>query len=223
MVDYTYLNEKYDPKNRPVCATTLASWRVRGQRHDREHDPSGRRSSQGDPLGLGGDCRRQNQSIVSDFELAHPVLFAQTLLVWRMSGDDGLTAIQRIRSRSRTTPKARFGEEVRCKVAKTVRLGKAEARWREGIWLGTIEYSDEHLVGRKREVIQVSSIAGDSDNFDAKAIKEMCGYPLQPHRGGEAEGGGGNDAEEKPAPEAEQDEDPPNERSKYETLYAHRK
>lgn len=97
---------------------------------------------------------------------------AQTILMWRISGDDGVTAIQRIRGRSSTTPKARFGEKMLFKVARTVRLGKAEARWREGIWLGTVESSDEHLVGTMVGVIKRRCSAGVADNFDAKAIEE---------------------------------------------------
>jgi hypothetical protein len=69
---------------------------------------------------------------------------AQTLLYWRVVGDDGLTAIQRIRGRSTTSPRPRFGEKVLYKVPKTVKLGKSEARWQHAIWIGSIETSDEH-------------------------------------------------------------------------------
>lgn len=98
---------------------------------------------------------------------------AQTLLMWRISGDDGLTA-QRTRGRSRTTPKSRFGEKVLYEVPRTIRVGKAEARW-NGIWLGRIEYSDEHLVGTEDGVKSCRSTAGVSHNFGAKAIEEMHG------------------------------------------------
>ena len=64
---------------------------------------------------------------------------AQSILYWRISGDDGLTAIQRIRGRSTTSPKPRFGEKILYKLSKIIKLGKSEARWRYGIWLGPVE------------------------------------------------------------------------------------
>jgi len=64
---------------------------------------------------------------------------AQSILYWRISGDDGLTAIQRIRGRSTTSPKPRFGEKILYKLSKTIKLGKSEARWRYGVWLGSVE------------------------------------------------------------------------------------
>ena len=79
---------------------------------------------------------------------------AQTILYWRIGGYDGLTAIQRIRGRSSTSPKPRFGEKVLYKIAKTKKLGKSEARWEYGVWLGSIELSDEHLIGTSLGVIK---------------------------------------------------------------------
>ena len=55
---------------------------------------------------------------------------AQSILYWRVSGHDGLTAIERIRGRSSVSAKPRFGESVLYKVSKTARLGKAEPRCR---------------------------------------------------------------------------------------------
>ena len=43
---------------------------------------------------------------------------AQTLLYWRVTNDDGLTAIQRIRGRSTMSAKPRFGEKVLYKITK---------------------------------------------------------------------------------------------------------
>lgn len=71
-------------------------------------------------------------------------------------------------------------EEVTYKVPKMVRLGKAEARWWEGPWLGTLENSDERLDGTRAGVIKYRCSAGMADNFDAKAVEELRGYPWQP-------------------------------------------
>jgi hypothetical protein len=113
---------------------------------------------------------------------------AQTLLYWRISGEDGLTAIQRIRGRSTTAPRPRFGEKVMYKIPKTVKINKSEARWKYGIWLGSIESSDEHLIGTKLGVIKARAVTAlpDDKRFDVKDIDEMQGLPWKPstrHRG----------------------------------------
>lgn len=105
---------------------------------------------------------------------------APAFLMWRLCGDDGYTANQRTRGRARTSPKARFGEKVLYKVAKTVRLGKAEVRRREGIWLGTLEILDEQLAGTYAGATKCRCISGMADIFDAKVVEEMRGYPRQP-------------------------------------------
>ena len=64
---------------------------------------------------------------------------AQTFLFWRTSGDDGLTAIQRIRRRSTTAPRPRCGEGTMHKIPKVVKLSKSEVRWRCGVWVGSIK------------------------------------------------------------------------------------
>lgn len=112
-------------------------------------------------------------------------LAARTILIWKICGDDGSTATHGVRGRSRTSPKARFGENVLYRVAETVRPGKSEARWGEGIRLGTLESSDAHLVGTRSGVIKCRCTSGTADNFDAHVIEEICGNPLhrrQSHR-----------------------------------------
>ena len=113
---------------------------------------------------------------------------AQSILYWRVSGHDGLTAIERIRGRSSMSAKPRFGENVLYKVSKTVKLGKAEPRWRPGVWLGSIENSDEHLLGTDLGVIKARAITSMNEErrFDGKAIESMKGIPWKPstrHRG----------------------------------------
>lgn len=129
--------------------------------------------------------------------------------MWRTNGD-----AQRCRGRSRTSPKAKFGEKVLHKVAKTVYLSKSEARWREGLWLGMVETSDEHLIGTKLGAIKCHCIAGVSDNLDAKIIEEMRGQPWQPstrhtetktrtHIDEDDGAGDADDVEKQPAPQAD--------------------
>ena len=58
----------------------------------------------------------------------------------------GFTATVRIRGKSIMSPKPRFGEKVLYKIAKTKKIGKTEARWQYGVWFGSMESSDEHLI-----------------------------------------------------------------------------
>ena len=45
------------------------------------------------------------------------------------------------------SPKSRVDEKVLYTLAKAKKIGKAEARWQYGVWLGSVEPSDEHLIG----------------------------------------------------------------------------
>ena len=113
---------------------------------------------------------------------------AQSILYWRVSGHDGLTAIERIGCRSSVSAEPRFGESVLYKVSKTARLGKAEPRWRPGVWLGSIETSDEHLVGTGLGLIKARAVASmnEEQRFNGKAIESMRGTPWEPstrHKG----------------------------------------
>ena len=73
-------------------------------------------------------------------------------------------------------------------MSKTARLGKAEPRWRPGVWLESIETSDEHLVGTDLGVIKARAVASmnEEQRFNGKAIESMRGTPWKPstrHKG----------------------------------------
>lgn len=107
---------------------------------------------------------------------------AQTFLFWRISPSTGMTSIQRIRGRSHVSPKAKFGEVVLYRIPKTIRLGKSEPRWRRGVWMGTVEWSDEHIIGTKLGVIRsrVISQLPDGQRYDAMHSDEVQGTPWKP-------------------------------------------
>lgn len=67
-------------------------------------------------------------------------------------------------------------------IPKTVRISKAEPRLIRGVWLGTIESSDEHLVGTARGVIKCRSITAlpDTQRFSSEALDSMRGVPWRP-------------------------------------------
>ena len=65
-------------------------------------------------------------------------------------GHDGRTPYERLKGKKMRTPIAEFGETVLYKVPDRGgdhQLGKVEARWGSGIWLGLRARSMEHLIG----------------------------------------------------------------------------
>ncbi len=65
------------------------------------------------------------------------------------------------------------------KIPKVVKLGKSEARWRDGAWIGSMENSDEHLIGTPLGVIKVRAVMAlpEEQRFNASAIDELQGVP----------------------------------------------
>lgn len=119
---------------------------------------------------------------------AHPLwpwlveFAAQTLLFWRINSADGLASIQRIVGRSGMTAKPKFAEQTLYRVAKTARQDKANARWQKGIWLGSIQSSDENLFGTPRGVIKCRSVAPlpEDQRADVGAIDAVRGSAWKP-------------------------------------------
>ena len=71
---------------------------------------------------------------------------------------------------------------------KVVKLSKSEARWKYGVWNGSVEASDEHLTGIPLGVVKTMAVSAPPDGqmFQATAIGEMQGTPWRPstkHRG----------------------------------------
>lgn len=82
---------------------------------------------------------------------------SQTISLWIINSSDGLTAIQRKRGTSRMSPKTKFGDQILYKLPKHLKLWRSEPRWKRRIWLGSIEASDEHIVGTALGVINDST------------------------------------------------------------------
>ena len=65
-------------------------------------------------------------------------------------------------------------------------VSESEARWRCGVWIGSIEASDVHLIGTP--LVKASGVTAQPERqrFEAKAVGEMQGTPWRPstnHRG----------------------------------------
>ena len=84
--------------------------------------------------------------------------------------------------------KPRFGETVLYNIPKTVTRGKSQPRWNHGVWIGSIETSDEHLIATELGVIKARAVTAvmESKRFDAKSIQNVKGVPWKPstkHKG----------------------------------------
>ena len=67
-------------------------------------------------------------------------------------------------------------------IPKVVKLSKAEARWKDGVWIGSIEAAAEHLVGTPLGAGKARAVTAlpDGQRFEAKAIDEKQGTPWRP-------------------------------------------
>ena len=70
---------------------------------------------------------------------------AQTIHMYQINRQDGLTAAQRIRGRTSIPPRANLDEQMLYKPMKTVKFNKFEAKWRYVIWFGNIEHMSVHI------------------------------------------------------------------------------
>ena len=80
-------------------------------------------------------------------------------------------------------PIVEFGERVFLwKPAKTVTVHKDEPKWRETIWMRSIECKNEHIIGTENGVVKCSSVRclDEVGNFDIEAIRAVKGTPWAP-------------------------------------------
>ncbi|MBN71658.1 MAG: hypothetical protein CME32_20555 [Gimesia sp.] len=97
--------------------------------------------------------------------------------------ENGRTAFQMMKGRRGTAKMVPFGETVLFKIPKTGQNpGSFEDRWEQGIWVGFVIRSGEHLVATKNGVFKVSTIMRRTSDkrWSAKLVKEMKGSPEEP-------------------------------------------
>ena len=98
-------------------------------------------------------------------------------------GQDGKTAMQRLKGRKVSTPLAEFGETILFKLPKVRTMpGDFENKFETGIWLGCTVRSGEHIVGTPRGVYKVSSIMRKAEDrrWSLEMIKDVNGSPMEP-------------------------------------------
>eukprot|EP00973_Karenia_brevis_P094493 12422783-Karenia_brevis.AAC.1 len=98
-------------------------------------------------------------------------------------GHDGLTAHERYKGRSAQTNIVAFAEKVLYKPSKTIRLAANEARWEDGIWMGIITESNEHIIGTDKGVVKCRAIMAleESKKFNKENLESVRGVPWQPN------------------------------------------
>ena len=66
--------------------------------------------------------------------------------------------------------------------AKTVTINKNEAKWHCGIWLGTIEHTNEHIIGTMDGVVKCRAIAPlpEDKQYDAVFSERVKWAPWKP-------------------------------------------
>ena len=97
-------------------------------------------------------------------------------------GDDGRTPYERVRHEQCKVPVVPFGETIMYLPMQTASGSKGEPARKMGIWLGTIERTEETLVGTLRGVIKcrTASRLTKEERWNKELVKGMTGVPWQP-------------------------------------------
>jgi len=98
--------------------------------------------------------------------------------------EDGKTTHERIKGRKCKDVVLPFGESIWYKQLKTSKTAdkKAECDWKEGVWLGQCQRSNEMLVGTAAGVVRAWALKRkvDEERWNAEEIANMKGTPQQP-------------------------------------------
>ena len=124
-------------------------------------------------------CKLSNDSPVWPWLIQYA---GQVIHTFKIHLEDQRTSRQRIRANPSVPEIPKFAENVYFKPAKTVAIPKEEPRWRNGLWLGFIDHTNEHLIGTSRGVLKCRAIRRHdaSEQFDAKMVEDLRGTPWRP-------------------------------------------
>lgn len=111
---------------------------------------------------------------------------ANILNVFEM-GKDGRTPFQRLRGRKMHPDLVEFGETIYYQPLKHLELGKAEARWDTGVFLGFKINSGEKVIATKDGIIKVRSIKRklESERWNPIEHSWINQYPWKPYHNSE--------------------------------------
>ena len=97
--------------------------------------------------------------------------------------EDGRTAYQLIKGRRTTAKLVPFGETILFKIPKTQHdAGDFQDRWQQGVWVGFVMRTGEHVVATAKGVFSVSTVMRRSpgSQWSAELVKSICGSPQEP-------------------------------------------
>ena len=115
------------------------------------------------------------------------IIHASTLINLYEVGKDGRVPYQRLRGRKLQADLLEFGECVHFQPLDHSKLGKAELRWMNGVFLGIRLSSGEKLVGNEDGVFKVRSMRRklESDRWDVSQLEGISSFPWKPYQGSE--------------------------------------
>ena len=97
--------------------------------------------------------------------------------------DNGRTAYQLIKGRRTTAKLIPFGEVVLLKIPKTQHaLGDFQDRWQQGVWVGFMMRSGEHVVATRTGTFTVSTVMrrAEGKQWSSELLKDIRGSPGEP-------------------------------------------
>ena len=113
--------------------------------------------------------------------MAWMVRWAAELLSKYSPGDDGKIPFERIRNETCVTPCVPYGETIMYLPLQTVACSKGEPIKKQGVWLGTIERTEEVTVGTKRGVVKCRTVnrLAANERWDKDMVLGMKGVPWE--------------------------------------------
>lgn len=107
------------------------------------------------------------------------IRWAAELITKYPIGDDGRIAYERLRHEQCKLPMVPFGEAVMYLAMKTASRSKGELARRIGLWLGTIERTEETIIGTQAGVVKCRTVnrLSDKDQWNAELVTNMQGVP----------------------------------------------
>ena len=117
------------------------------------------------------------------------VIHASTIITLCEVSKDGRVPYQRLRGRRMQPELVEFGESVFCQPLKHLDMGKAEARWMPGVFLGIKLGSGEKVVATEDGIIKVRSIKRrlESERWNEHEQQWINRFPWKPYSDSETD------------------------------------
>ena len=108
------------------------------------------------------------------------IRYAANILSCYKQGSDGLTAYERLKGKKFIRASAEFGECILYAQAGSAGTNKMESRWRQAMFMGIREESQEIILGTSTGIVKGSTIrrkADDETRWDVIQLNELVGTP----------------------------------------------